>query len=354
MAASTSGALTLRSAGVGSLGSVATFGSRWKNVYWGNEVENVRKPDEPTRRILTVKIRARATRNRENARKGGKSQQQQGEKGKQEQRQQEKKQPANQALTHQQKIANLIQFSQDETLLFDPRSGDPTCTSSSSITRSNNISSNSSTIGFSARSESHEAPREPIRCIYAFPNEYTVGICSLGYQLVWAYLCSRASIHVTRMFTDANDPFPRNPNLIGFSFSWELDYVNVLNILEDLGVPVRSEERLESGSTCFVFGGGAVLSANPEPFADFFDVILMGDGEELLGSFVDAFEACVSGGGVEGASDSSRSSRRLEILSALAQVSGSECGEEGWRERVVVVVVVAEAAGGWKYSRLWL
>ncbi|CAI5515767.1 unnamed protein product [Closterium sp. Naga37s-1] len=124
------------------------------------------------------------------------------------------------------------------------------------------------------------------------------------------------------MFTDAHDPFPRNPNLIGFSFSWELDYVNVLNILEDLGVPVRSEERLESGSTCFVFGGGAVLSANPEPFADFFDVILMGDGEELLGSFVDAFEACVSGGGVEGASDSSRSSRRLEILSALAQVPG--------------------------------
>ncbi|CAI6003743.1 unnamed protein product [Closterium sp. NIES-65] len=124
------------------------------------------------------------------------------------------------------------------------------------------------------------------------------------------------------MFTDAHDPFPRNPNLIGFSFSWELDYVNVLNILEDLGVPVRSEERLESGSTCFVFGGGAVLSANPEPFADFFDVILMGDGEELLGSFVDAFEACVSGGGVEGASGSSRSSRRLEILSALAQVPG--------------------------------
>ncbi|CAI5533424.1 unnamed protein product [Closterium sp. Naga37s-1] len=155
------------------------------------------------------------------------------------------------------------------------------------------------------------------------------------------------------MFTDAHDPFPRNPNLIGFSFSWELDYVNVLNILEDLGIPVRSEERLESGSTCFVFGGGAVLSANPEPFADFFDVILMGDGEELLGSFVDAFEACVSGGGgVEGASGSSRSSRRLEILSALAQVSGRVCGEEGWREPVVMVV--AEAEGGWKCSRFWL
>ncbi|GJP41529.1 hypothetical protein CLOM_g1194 [Closterium sp. NIES-68] len=315
MAVMTSRAVTLRPSGA-SFGNVETFGKRWNNPFLGNKSKNILKPGESTRKIFGVKVRAGATRNRESARK---SKSQQGEKGKQQQRQQEKKQPTNQALTPQQKVANLIRFSQDETLLFDPRSADPTCTNSS-----HNDSRDSS---FSSRSDNNEASREPIRCIYAFPNEYTVGICSLGYQLVWAYLSSRPSVHVTRMFTDAHDPFPRNPNLLGFSFSWELDYVNVLNILEDLGIPVRSEERLESGSTCFVFGGGAVLSANPEPFADFFDVILMGDGEELLGSFMDAFEACVSGGGGEGGSDSSSSSssgssRRLEILSALAQVPG--------------------------------
>ena len=36
-----------------------------------------------------------------------------------------------------------------------------------------------------------------------------------------------------------------------------------------------------------VFGGGPVLTANPEPYADFFDVVLVGDGEELLTAFTD-------------------------------------------------------------------
>ena len=69
----------------------------------------------------------------------------------------------------------------------------------------------------------------PIPLIFAFPNEYSVGITSLGYQLVWANLSLRKDVAVSRLFTDVHESLPRYPELVGFSFSWELDYVNILN-----------------------------------------------------------------------------------------------------------------------------
>ncbi|MEM7712628.1 MAG: radical SAM protein, partial [Cyanobacteria bacterium P01_A01_bin.68] len=73
---------------------------------------------------------------------------------------------------------------------------------------------------------------DAIPVIFAFPNEYTVGITSLGYQVVWATLATRADLQVSRLFTDINEHLPRNPEILGFSMSWELDYVNILNLLE--------------------------------------------------------------------------------------------------------------------------
>ncbi|MGB8701413.1 MAG: radical SAM protein, partial [Thermosynechococcaceae cyanobacterium] len=124
--------------------------------------------------------------------------------------------------------------------------------------------------------------------IMAFPNSYSVGITSLGYQTVWALLAGRPDVAVSRLFTDVSEPFPMHPELLGFSLSWELDYVHILNLLEQLHIPLRSRSR-EPGHP-LVFGGGPVLSANPEPFADFFDVILLGDGEDLLHQWIDAYQ----------------------------------------------------------------
>lgn len=67
-----------------------------------------------------------------------------------------------------------------------------------------------------------------IATIFAFPNEYSVGITSLGYQIVWATLASRPDMQVSRLFTDLHEPLPTQPELLGFSVSWELDYVNIL------------------------------------------------------------------------------------------------------------------------------
>lgn len=128
----------------------------------------------------------------------------------------------------------------------------------------------------------------PIPLIFAFPNEYTVGITSLGYQLVWANFSLREDVVVSRLFTDIHENLPRNPELVGFSFSWELDYVNILNLLEFLNIPIYAKDRNENHP--LIFGGGPVFTANPEPFADFFDIILLGDGENLLGNFIDSYQ----------------------------------------------------------------
>jgi radical SAM superfamily enzyme YgiQ (UPF0313 family) len=148
---------------------------------------------------------------------------------------------------------------------------------------------------------------ESIPIIFAFPNEYTVGITSLGYQLVWATLATREDVEVSRLFTDIHENLPKYCELLGFSFSWELDYVNILSLLESLKIPIRSKDRNDDHP--LIFGGGAVLTANPEPFADFFDIILLGDGENLLPSFIDGYKEV-------------RNADRLTKLTHLANIEG--------------------------------
>ncbi|MCY7323085.1 MAG: B12-binding domain-containing radical SAM protein, partial [Phormidesmis sp. CAN_BIN36] len=148
---------------------------------------------------------------------------------------------------------------------------------------------------------------DAIPLIFAFPNEYSVGITSLGYQVVWATLAARSDLEVSRLFTDVRESLPSRPEILGFSMSWELDYVNILSLLESLEVPIRSHDRTPNHP--IVFGGGPVLTANPEPYADFFDVILLGDGEILLDAFINAYQEV-------------RQSDRQTQLRHLAQVPG--------------------------------
>ncbi|KAI3436868.1 hypothetical protein D9Q98_006278 [Chlorella vulgaris] len=156
------------------------------------------------------------------------------------------------------------------------------------------------------------AARGALQVLYAYPNDYSVGITSLGFQLVWAFFETRADVAVHRYFTDAHDPLPASPDLLGFSFAWELDYANILSMLEQLGIPILAAERGDQHP--LVFGGGPVLTANPEPYADFFDVVLLGDGEELLAAFTERLLELKQQGGGGGS--------RQELLLALAAVPG--------------------------------
>jgi radical SAM superfamily enzyme YgiQ (UPF0313 family) len=148
---------------------------------------------------------------------------------------------------------------------------------------------------------------QALSVVFAFPNDYSVGITSLGYQVVWATLARRRDVEVARLFTDCQEPLPARADLLGFSLSWELDYRNILTLLESLDIPHRAADRGEEHP--LVFGGGPVLTANPEPFADFFDVILLGDGEHLLDDFMDRMAEVAT-------------ADRATKLKALAQVPG--------------------------------
>lgn len=141
----------------------------------------------------------------------------------------------------------------------------------------------------------------------AFPNTYSVGITSLGYQIIWAKLAKRDDVDVRRLFTDQTESLHHQCDLFGISLSWELDGPNLLDLLEKQNIPIWNYKRVEKDP--IVFGGGQVLTANPEPFAPFFDVILLGDGEELLPRFIDTVKE-------------NKNLSRTEKLKILAQVPG--------------------------------
>ncbi len=143
-----------------------------------------------------------------------------------------------------------------------------------------------------------------------FPNSYAVGMAGLGYQLVWWLLEQDPDIFVQRGFEDTEEPCPQMREMIGFTVSWELDFINILDILDKQGVSALASDRSEDEP--IVFGGGPVLTANPEPFADLFDVILLGDAEASVPAFLAAWK--------EARKEQSRA-RRLHTLACM-QIPG--------------------------------
>lgn len=118
-----------------------------------------------------------------------------------------------------------------------------------------------------------------------FPNTYEIGMASLGYQTIFKLFASNSKTHSTRYFTDWHEPHSKEVDLLSFSISWELDFFNLLKIFEQLQIPACSKER---DTEPFVFGGGPVLTANPEPWADFFDIIAIGDAEGNIDQIIEA------------------------------------------------------------------
>lgn len=128
--------------------------------------------------------------------------------------------------------------------------------------------------------------RGDITLALAFPNTYSIGMASLGYQTVWKLLNQKSEVKVLRWFTDIKEETKSRdlPAYLGFSFSWELDYTNIFSILENHDIPLLSKDR--NNNHPLVFAGGVVPNANPEPFADNFDFFLLGDLEVIYEDFL--------------------------------------------------------------------
>ncbi len=150
-----------------------------------------------------------------------------------------------------------------------------------------------------------EVTREVAWC---FPGNYSIGMSGLGFQLVYCLLDEQPDFRIRRVFQDTEESIGRDCRLFGFTMSWELDFINVLSMLKKHGIPYLSQARQDSDP--IVFGGGPVLTANPEPYANIFDVILLGDAEETIPRFAECIRSL------------DRSDDRAAILKKLAQTPG--------------------------------
>lgn len=127
---------------------------------------------------------------------------------------------------------------------------------------------------------------------------------SLGFQTVYSLLSGSAGIRCERAFLPDRDELEeyrrsgtallsvesQRPladfDLIAFSTSFEPDYLNIPLMLDLARIPLYSAERNQSHP--LVIAGGAAFFINPEPVADFIDLICIGEGEDILPSLVSA------------------------------------------------------------------
>jgi len=162
-----------------------------------------------------------------------------------------------------------------------------------------------------------------LRIALAFPNTYWVGMSNLGFQTMYRLFNAADDVVCERFFLPPKQELAeliatRAPlltlesqtpvgefDVIAFSVSFEWDYVNVLTLLRQAGIPRYAAERTHRHPLVVI--GGAVTFVNPEPLAPFADVIAAGEGEALVPGLRRAFAAATD---------------RADLLRRLAQERG--------------------------------
>ncbi|HBT64883.1 MAG TPA: TIGR03960 family B12-binding radical SAM protein, partial [Ruminococcaceae bacterium] len=135
-----------------------------------------------------------------------------------------------------------------------------------------------------------------IRFAFCFPDLYEVGMSHLGMKLLYGLYNSQEDVWCERVFmpdTDMEELMRQNGiklfglesrdaidtfDFIGFTLQYELSFTAILNMLELAGLPLHAAER--DSSYPLVIAGGP-CTCNPEPIADFFDLFILGEGEEV-------------------------------------------------------------------------
>jgi len=168
-----------------------------------------------------------------------------------------------------------------------------------------------------------------VRFVLAFPDVYEVGLSHLGLRLLYHRLNAVEDVLADRVYAPwldfeqrlraTGDPLcgiesgrPLNEfDFVGFSLQYELSYTNILTVL-DLGrIPLRAEDRI-GGHHPWVIAGGP-CAFNPEPLADFFDFLVLGEAEQALLELVRSFREWRG---------SARHPRREEFLREIRKIPG--------------------------------
>lgn len=146
-----------------------------------------------------------------------------------------------------------------------------------------------------------------VRIALVYPNTYYLGMSNLGFQTIYRHLNERDDVVCERAFLPEPSSLEamsrsRKPlvtlesglplgscDIVAFSVSFENDYPNIVRILELARVPVPAESRTRFDPIVLI--GGAITYINPEPLADFADVMVIGDGEEAAYAYIDRYIA---------------------------------------------------------------
>ncbi|MCX6562660.1 MAG: TIGR03960 family B12-binding radical SAM protein [Candidatus Aminicenantes bacterium] len=168
--------------------------------------------------------------------------------------------------------------------------------------------------------------RAKVKVALAFPDVYEIGMSYLGQKILYALINALPSALAERVFApwpdferelrERGSPLRSLENkiplaefdIIGFSLLYELNYSNILTILDLGGIPLRADER-DLRHPLVIAGGPAAF--NPEPVADFFDLFLLGDGEEAVPEIIGKYEDMKGG-----------AASRKDILMELARIPG--------------------------------
>lgn len=166
-----------------------------------------------------------------------------------------------------------------------------------------------------------------VRFAFCFPDTYDIGMSHLGMKILYSLINERENYWCERCFAPSEDfeavmrenDIPlyalesldpiRDFDFIGFTMQYELSYTNVLNMLDLAGIPIFAAERGDELTGIVVAGGPCVC--NPEPLADFFDLFILGEGEEVNLELMDLYYEMQK----QGAS-------RREFLLKAAQIEG--------------------------------
>jgi len=165
-----------------------------------------------------------------------------------------------------------------------------------------------------------------VKIALVFPDLYEIGMSHHGLQILYGVINSRENFLADRAYAPDKDlerllrsrnealfaVESRKPladfDMIGITLPYELCYTNILTILDLSNIPLRATERTDSAP--LIIGGGSG-SFNPEPVADFFDAILLGDGEEAVVEIAELLERAKS-----------PQSSREKTLAKLAEIPG--------------------------------
>lgn len=158
----------------------------------------------------------------------------------------------------------------------------------------------------------HKDLKNKIRYAICFPDTYEVGMSHLGLKIIYELLNSMENVFCERAFAPWPDmeqemrdasillyALETKDNLsefdfIGFTLQYELSYTNVLNMLDLANIPLRSAER---GDKHPIIMGGGPCAVNAEPVADFFDLLVIGEAEEVLPQIINIYSEIKKSGG---------------------------------------------------------